>query len=152
MNKLYLLAAALILAASIALFNQSPYAPIYSFEQYKADFSKQYEKKGEEEYRRIIYLQNLARITQHNADPYRTYNKGVNKFTDHTQFELETIYLTSIPSSASASILSNPLTTPLNVNVDWAAAGKVTPVINQGQCGSSWAFPATNALESVKLI
>lgn len=42
MNKLYLLAAALILAASIALFNQSPYAPIYSFEQYKADFSKQY--------------------------------------------------------------------------------------------------------------
>jgi C1A family cysteine protease len=68
------------------------------------------------------------------------------------QFELQTIYLTFIPSSASASILSNPLTTPLNVNVDWAAAGKVTPVINQGQCGSSWAFPATNAIESVKLI
>ena len=37
-------------------------------------------------------------------------------------------------------------------DVDWAAQGKVTPIYNQGQCGSSWAFSAVQAIESLYLI
>jgi cathepsin L len=121
----------------------------YSFDDYVQEFEKTY-SPVEYKFRQTVFETRLADIKRHNADTSRTYKRGVNKFSDLTAEEFKK-YLGGgkIPKSFSQAPMAPKLSLrDAPPSVDWRTKGVVTPVKNQGGCGSCWAFAATETIES----
>ncbi|CAE7724142.1 XCP2, partial [Symbiodinium pilosum] len=119
------------------------------FEQYLKDFNKKY-ASGERQLRFAAFKENYEHIVLENAKGH-SYTLGLNNFTDMTSEEFERTRLglrKPIQQRTPGSVHSPKLPrTSLPSSVDWRNHGAVTPVKNQEQCGSCWAFSATGALE-----
>jgi cathepsin L len=124
----------------------------YTFEEYIQDFNKQYTSEEDRALHQAVFEVKLREVVEHNADDSQTWKKGVNQFTDMTEKEFSAFKgLNRAQLSARRNAMPSAnirYSNSLPDSVDWRTKNAISPVKNQGGCGSCWAFAATESIES----
>ena len=112
--------------------------------------NKQYDNQ-ENLYRFSIWLKNSIFVNEHNqrfAKRLETFDVELNKFADFTDEEFAAKFmglLENLKNTTKCTGNQVPIQ-DLPAYVNWIEHGAVTPIKDQGECGSCWAFSAVGAL------
>lgn len=121
------------------------------FRNFQAKYKRVYDGEQETLKRYQIFRNNYILALSEN-EKYNTTTQGVTKFSDRTRQELSGMFMRSHKPRYTTKIWEDVNTTALPTTFDWRDKGAVTPVQDQGDCGSCWAFSVTGNIEGVSQI
>jgi cathepsin F len=120
------------------------------FTAWKAQFNKQYSTAEEEALRFENFKLSIDRAQARNSKSGAA-TFGLTKYSDMTPEEFKSTLLGYVRPAERSDVGVLPTNPDIAVpqTLDWRNQNMVTPVKNQEQCGSCWAFSVTENIESM---
>jgi C1A family cysteine protease len=153
MMKFTLMAALAGVAAAQVNLDDASVSIKERFTAFVAQFGKTYETADARQYAFEAFTINDARVQDYNSRGL-TYTLGHNSYSDVKPDDFNKQMYGGLAESFVGkreknynNELSKVNKDSLPASVDWTTAGAVTPIKDQGQCGSCWAFSTVMAIE-----
>ena len=131
----------------------APQHPRAYYEEKFVDYMKEHSVRARDGQHFLEMLHafsvNVDFINTHNAKAGETFKMKMNSFGHFTyaQWKQNMRLGLARPEAPHAAHTHSVNGTSNPTEIDWVTNGAVTPVKDQGQCGSCWSFSATGALE-----
>lgn len=129
------------------------------FIKFQTKFARDYGTEREKTMRYKVFQSNIETIEQLNRHELGTAKYGLTEFADMTaaEFKRYTGLLNAHHNPRlQANHLGNPMAEIPDIEVpqsfDWRDKNVISPVKNQGQCGSCWAFSVIGNIEGLNAI